>query len=378
LLDLAISAAALATTLAMLNHHAGWPPRPGELNWVSGLLAAAATLPLAAWRWRPRAVFALSASASALLGGLGYSIILPVGSTLALYLLAAGRDERNPWTAGSTAMVLGLFAADLAAIGLATRTMPWIEFLHIGMPWAAAWFAGERTRLLRDHLADLRDRALRAERDSERERRLAVIEERARIARDLHDSIGHAVNLIAVRAGAARLRHGRDPGAARRALEAIEGIAREIAGETDQIVATLRDPVLENDEIATPLGLASLQTLVAHHAAAGLDVAVATDGSPRPLSPAVDRAAYRILQEGLTNAARHGTGAASVELAYGESGLQLRVTNPAAHGSLPQETSGHGLIGMRERASLLGGRLDAERVNGSFRIRAELPYGGTT
>jgi signal transduction histidine kinase len=220
----------------------------------------------------------------------------------------------------------------------------------------------------------LRERALRAEREGERERRLAVAEERLRIARDLHDAAGHAVNVIAVRAGAARMRG--DPDLSRAALEMIEETARHTAAEIDGIVGTLRDPGSSNGAADAPLGLASLNTLVARHAAAGLDVSVATEGKPRQLESAVDQAAYRILQEALTNAARHGTGVARVELAFGNAALELGISNAAPGGSAPRANGGHGLIGMRERATLLGGSLDAERANGSFRVRAHLPYEG--
>jgi signal transduction histidine kinase len=127
--------------------------------------------------------------------------------------------------------------------------------------------------------------------------------------------------------------------------------------------------------VEAPAGLASLDTLVARHAAAGLDVSVASEGEPRRLDSAVDQAAYRILQEALTNAARHGAGAARVELAFGEATLELRISNPAAGENVPRANGGHGLIGMRERATLLGGSLAIERANGSFRVRARLPYG---
>jgi signal transduction histidine kinase len=218
---------------------------------------------------------------------------------------------------------------------------------------------------------------LRADREAEQERRLAVAEERTRIARDLHDSAGHAINVIAVRAGAARLRHDEDPDRSRAALEAIEELARKTVAEIDEIVGTLRDHRSENGEPAAPAGLASLGTLVAQHSAAGLDVTVATSGSPRPLAAAVDVSAYRILQEALTNAARHGTGAADVELAYGDTALQLTISNPLSPNGSPRARGAHGLIGMRERATLLGGRLDSKRTNGAFRLEAELPYRGT-
>jgi signal transduction histidine kinase len=380
LADAAIAVVSLAVSLALLSHHAiGSSQRgPRELDWVSGVLAACSAVPLVAWRRAPRAVFATTASAGVVLGGLGYSIWVLLGPTAALYLLAASRDEADPWTRGSTTMVVALFAASLGATGLGSGAFPWTELLLTGLAWAVAWFAGERTRLRREQVAELKERALRADREKERERRLAVAEERARIARDLHDSAGHAINVIAVRAGAARMRYDRNPQGARAALHAIEELARHTAREIDQIVGTLRDP--QDEGTTAPPGLASLRTLVAHHSAGGLEVAVATAGTPRPPGPSVDLAAYRILQEGLTNAARHGTGAARLELAFGEAALLLTITNHvadhAADAGPRGRGGGHGLIGMHERATLLGGSLDVERANGTFRVRACLPYQG--
>jgi signal transduction histidine kinase len=346
----------------------------GELDWISGLLTACATFPLVAWRRAPRTVFVFTASASVLLGGLGYPIGLPLGPTAALYLFAASRDEAHPWTRQDSGTVVVLFLAYLGATALGEGGLPGSELFHTGLAWAVAWFAGERTRLRRAHIVDLRARALRAERDAERERRLAVAEERARIARDLHDAAGHTINVIAVRAGAARMRQ--DPQRSQAALEAIEELARKTVGEIDQIVGTLRDPGSANGTLDTPAGLASLDTLVARQAAAGLDVDVAIEGEARQLASAVDQAAYRILQEGLTNAARHGTGAARVRLAFGETTLELTVSNATSGESTPRSNGGRGLIGMRERATLLGGSLEAEPTNGSFRVRARLPYSG--
>src|ERR671914_1757141 len=234
---------------------------PRDLDWVGGVLAACSTVPLVAWRRAPRRVFALTASASVLMGGLGYSIAIPLGPTAALFLLAASRNDSDPWTRRHTGEVVALFGAYLAASALGDGSLPGGELLHTGLAWAGAWFAGERARLLHEHVADLNERAQRADREAERERRLAVAEERARIARDLHDSAGHAINVIAVRAGAARMRHHEQPERSRAALEAIEEVARQTVAEIDQIVGTLRDRA-ENGETAAPPGLASLQTLV--------------------------------------------------------------------------------------------------------------------
>jgi signal transduction histidine kinase len=251
-----------------------------------------------------------------------------------------------------------------------------LELLHTGLAWAVAWFAGERTRLRREHIAELGERALRAEREVERERLLAVAEERARIARDLHDSAGHAINVIAVRAGGARLRHHEDPDRSLLALQEIEQVARQTVEEIDQLVGTLREGGSGDRAVEAPPGLASLDTLIGHHAASGLEVTFETAGAPRPLGGAADRAAYRILQEALTNAARHGTGSARVELAFDDAEVELTVTNPVPADGPPSSGGGHGLIGMRERATLLGGSLHSERSNGVFRISARIPFGG--
>jgi signal transduction histidine kinase len=272
--------------------------------------------------------------------------------------------------------VVGLFAAYLGATAVAQGAFPGWELLHSGSAWALAWFAGERTRLRRERIAELRERAERIEREAERERVLAAAEERARIARDLHDSVGHAMSVIAVRAGAARLRHEQDPDRSLPALTAIEELARQTAQEIDQIVGTLREVGSTNGVVEDPARLASIDTLIDRHRAAGLEVTVESAGAPRPVGGAVDQAVYRILQEALTNAARHGTGRARIELVYGEAELELSVTNPVPARDSPRSGGGHGLTGMRERATLLGGNLDIKRSNGVFCIRARIPYGG--
>jgi len=378
LLDVAVAAAALAGSLALLRHGGIGPSRPGsgELDLVGVVLAACSTVPLLAWRRFPLGVFAVTAAAGVLLAGLGYRIDLLLGPAAALYLLAASRQPQTPWTRRATLTVVGLLLAYLAAAAAAQGTFPASELLHTGLAWAVAWFAGERTRLRREHIAELGERALRAERDTERERLLAAAQERARIARDLHDSAGHAISVIAVRAGAARLRHRQDPDRSLPVLEAIEELARQTAAEIDQLVGTLREGASASGVVEAPPGLASLDTLMAHHHAAGLEVTLDTAGAPRPLGAAADQAAYRILQEALTNAARHGAGSARIQLAFGEVAVELAVTNPVPADSGPRSGGGHGLIGMRERATLLGGSLDAERANGAFRVRARIPYGG--
>jgi signal transduction histidine kinase len=374
----ALAAAAFAGSLAQLSEgglrSVGPELGSGELDWIGVLLAACSTVPLVAWRLAPGTVFVLTGLASVLLAGFAYPLTVPLGPAAALYLFAASRDEENPWTHRNSGTVVALFVAFLAATAAAGGRFPWSELLHAGLAWVLAWFAGERTRLRRAQMAELRERALRAEREGQGERRLAAAEERARIARDLHDTAGHAINVIAVRAGTARLRQ--DPERSQAALGAIEELARKTVGEIDQIVGTLRDRGSGNGAVDAPPTLDSLETLVARHAAAGLDVSVTTEGEARQLESAVDQAAYRILQEGLTNAARHGSGPARVALVFGETALELRISNAASHESPARSNGGHGLIGMRERATLLGGSLEVERGNGSFCVCARLPYVG--
>jgi signal transduction histidine kinase len=386
--DLAIAAALLAGSLALLRHgaHGGIDALRralGHSTLVNVALTACSTVPLVAWRRFPLGVFATTAAASVLLAGLGHPLGLLLGPTAALYLLAAGRDRQRPWTRRTIVIVVALVVACLGATAATQGTLPGTEPFErtglawvVALAWAAAWFAGERTRLRREQLAELSQRALRAEREAERERLLAAATERARIARDLHDSAGHAISVIAVRAGAARLRHHQDPDRSLAALEAIEELARQTVAEIDQLVGTLREGGPVDGAVDAPPGLASLDTLLAHHRAAGLEVTLDTAGAAKPLGAAADQAAYRILQEALTNATRHGAGSARVELAFGDRALELRVSNPVPEGGSPRSGGGHGLLGMRERATLLGGDLQVERSNGAFRIRARIPYGG--
>ena len=385
LLDPAITAAVLAGSLLLISHGGvpGWVAggsgghrdalaELANLDWLAALLAVCASAPLLAWRRSPVGVFGSIGAATALLVGLGYTLWIPLGASVALFLLAASRDEDDPWTRHTTATVFAAFGAYLTAAGVADGAVPGAELLHGGLAFAVAWFAGERTRLRRVHIAELKERAARAERDADRERRLAVAEERARISRDLHDAAGHAINVITVRAGAARTRN--DPERSQAALEIIEELARQTAAEIDAIVGSLRDRGAANG--TAPLGLAALDTLIAGHAATGLDVSVTRRGTPRQLEGPTDQAAYRILQEALTNAARHGTGPARIELAFADTALELTVRNRAPRDNAVRSNGGHGLSGMRERAGLLGGSVDTERANGDFRVRARLPYRG--
>jgi signal transduction histidine kinase len=297
------------------------------------------------------------------------------GPTNALNLLAASREKAAPWTGRTTAIVVTLFLAYLAAAALGRHGFPGVELLHSGLAWSGAWFAGERSRLRREQIAELRARALRAERESERESELAVAQERARIARDLHDSAGHAINVIAVRAGAARLHHERSPQRSLAAIEAIEQLARQTAEQIDHIVGGLRD-AQPDGSVEIPAGKAFLPTLIGQHTAAGLAVTLDVAGPPPAPGSPLDQTVYRILQEALTNAARHGQGSAAIALRFDDRSAQLTVTNPTRTQQLPRSRGGHGLVGMRERVTLLGGTLETRNQDGAFCVQARIPTMG--
>jgi signal transduction histidine kinase len=368
LLDAALALAAFALSLGLLiagENEAG-TGGPGALDVVA---VACASLPLVAWRVAPLAVFVVTALASSVSFGTAEHVGPPVGPTVAVYLLAFSSDGSRERTRLTLGVVAALLAVHVVAGGIVGA-----EILFGITVWGGAWLGGDRARLRRERMAELEERALRAEREAERERRLAAAEERGRIARDLHDSAGHAINVILVHAGMGRLQTERDPESAREAFATIEEVARETVGEIDQMVRVLREDASLDGEVEPPAGLASLGGLVERHRAAGLDLTSSVYGEERQLPAAVDRGAYRIIQEALTNAARHGNGNARMQIDYGERELELFLENVLVPGRpAREEGGGHGLVGMRERAALLGGSLEAGPRGGRFEVRARLP-----
>jgi signal transduction histidine kinase len=380
-IDAAIAAAAFALTLLILAARGDSGAGTRDLDALGVLLAGLSSLPLVFRRRGPLAVFALTAAASAALNGLGYPPGPPVGPTVALFFLALspGSTRAPRWLSITT--VAGLLVVHAGAVGIADDEFPTVPLLFAVLVWGGAWVLGDRVRLRRERIARLEEQLRRAEQETERERRLAAAEERTRIARDLHDSAGHAINVILVQAGAARLLSKQDPERSQVALETIEEVARETLGEIDHLVRVLREnelPAETGAAVEPPLGLAAFDTLAERHRSAGLTLSVREHGSRQPLPPGLDLAAYRILQEALTNAARHGDGSAEVDVTYGPGVLELLVTNPTTRGRTVRGGEGHGIVGMRERASLIGGSLEAGAFDGGFRVRARLPWSGNT
>ncbi len=368
--DALVAFIAFALTLALLGGARGGSR---GLDALGVALAAAASFPLLARRSHPLEVFVVTAAASAAINGLDYASGPPFGPTIALFFVAL--DDRTRDRLGRTAaVVLAMFAIHLGATAAGSDGFPATAILFGVVVWGGAWVLGDQVRQRRQRVAELVERARRSEQERERERRLAAAEERTRIARDLHDSAAHAINVILVQAGAARLLQNRDPAAVQTALATIEEVARETVTEIDQLVGALREDG-RTDGIEPPTGLGALQTLLERHRGAGLVVDAQIVGEPRSLPPALDQAAYRILQESLTNAARHGAGAAELKVVYGPDRLELAIRNPLADGADGAPANGHGILGMRERVSLLDGALEAGPAGDSFRVHASLPYG---
>jgi len=372
-LDAALAAITFFVTLAMLG--AGRFEEDGrEIDGLGVGLAALTALPLL-WRRRwPLVVFPLIWVPTIVLYSLEYSLGPPIGSMIALYEVAASERHSRRQAFVTAVVVAGALALFLVVTLVAFREFPAGEFLGGLVTWGASWYVGDRVRLRRERMDAQRERLEAAERDVERERRLAAAEERTRIARDLHDSAGHAINVILVQAGAARLLHEKDPEGSRQAIETIEDVARETIGDIDRMVRVLRGDAADGDGVEPPTGLSALDALAERHRAGGLDVAVEVRGTRRPLAPSVDGAAFRILQEALTNAAVHGSGSARVDLDYGPEALEITVTNPTRETGSRWPGGGHGIVGMRERAGLLGGTVEVESSDGVFRARARLPY----
>ncbi|RKF25684.1 sensor histidine kinase [Micromonospora globbae] len=215
-----------------------------------------------------------------------------------------------------------------------------------------------------------------SERIAALEARATRLAERNRLARELHDSVGHALTVATLQAGAARAVLDTDPEFVRRALAAIEEAGRTAMDELDHVLGLLREPEQGRAPAAPQRTLADLDRLVADTRAAGLAVDARRRGDPAALPAAVSREGYRIIQEGLTNAARYGRGPVTLRLDVGPDALELELVNglPPAPRRPGQVGGGRGLDGMRERVLLLGGQLTAGPAGGRWRIGVRLPF----
>jgi signal transduction histidine kinase len=222
-------------------------------------------------------------------------------------------------------------------------------------------------------IGDRERRAQLAERERDLVAREAVVEERARIARELHDAIAHNVSMMVVQAGAERRVIGEENAPTREVLETIENIGRGALTEMRRLVGMLRSDAA--DPLEPQPGLADLSTLVAQVADAGLPVDLHVEGDERALPVGIELSAYRIVQEALTNALKHaGDARASVHVRYGRDSLELEISDDGGVARQSAVSGGHGLVGMRERVALYGGSLHAgRRETGGFTVRVLLP-----
>jgi signal transduction histidine kinase len=220
---------------------------------------------------------------------------------------------------------------------------------------------------------EAKERAVRAEQERVERARLAVADERTRIARELHDVVGHSVSVMTVQASAARRLLRPHQVKEREALLVVEQTGREALAEMRKMVGVLRRPE-EAPALAPQPSLEHLDKLIAHTQERGLPVELRIEGEPEPLPAGVDLTAYRLVQEGLTNAIKHARAEhAQVVVRYGEGHVEVTVTDDGAGGG-DGGSGGHGLVGMRERVSVYGGELEAgPQAGGGFRLRARLP-----
>ena len=353
-----------------------WRPLD-PLAWA--LLVAGPLALLARRRWPARVL------AATLACGLAYAArTYPEGpSSLAIYpalwTVALTLPRRTAWVAASGTAV-AVAGAELFLYG---DTMFDGEPLYAAVTVFAAMWWGEAVRARRAYVAELRDRAERAERTREEEARRRVDEERMRIARELHDVVSHTIGVVSVQAGVASHLLQRRPDKAAESLAAIRQASDEALGELHAMLGVLRER--DGDAGQAPLapapGLAELDTLVAQAAGAGVEVTVSLVGEPRRLPAAVDLAAYRVVQESLTNVVRHaGASRAEVAVRHTDGQVVVEVTDDGRAGSGAGSGSGNGagqgILGMRERARSLGGSLEAgPRPGGGFRVQAILPAG---
>jgi signal transduction histidine kinase len=361
---LALRRIASADELAALAH----PARVGyALLVVSGLV-------LVARRRFPVAVFAATAAASIAYYVIGY----PdgpgwIGLFVAIYTVTAQGDGRRSMNLAG-AGILGLTVVWLLTAQLTPVDAAGWVFFRIGIAVTSA-VAGDMIRGRRILLAESQERAERAERTKEEEARRRVDAERLRIAREVHDTVAHAIAVINVQAGVTAHVLDRRPEQARETLVTIEQTSARALDELRATLGVLRSA--HGDGGAPAPGLAQVDELAGLAREAGLDVKIEGGLPPRELPASVDQAAYRIVQESLTNAIRHaGPARVTISIVHGPGDLELEVADDGRGcpvGATPAG-GGRGIVGMRERATLLGGELTAgPRPDGGFSVRARLP-----
>ncbi|KOU15292.1 sensor histidine kinase [Streptomyces sp. WM6368] len=301
-------------------------------------------------------------------------------TVIALYTVAARTDRPTTWRIGLLTM------AGLTGVAMLAGPLPWYAQENIGIfAWTGmAAAAGDAVRSRRAFVDAIRERAERAERTRDEEARRRVAEERLRIARDLHDVVAHHIALVNVQAGVAAHVMDKRPDQAKEALAHVRDASRSALNELRATVGLLRQSGDPEAPTEPAPGLGVLDELVDtfRHAGLPVEVIVQLDGAAGPLPAAVDLAAYRVIQEALTNVRKHAGAGAKAEVSVVRVGPSVEVTvlddGGEAADPAPEPTDppggGHGLLGMRERTGALGGTCFAgPRYGGGYRVHATLP-----
>jgi signal transduction histidine kinase len=293
----------------------------------------------------------------------GFGVAVP--PMVAAYSVGRWERRRPAWWGLVLLLVLGL--AWIAFDPVQPTTVAQVRQAVWWSPWIIAWLVGA---LVRSRVVNAEQRRLRRQDMAAR----AVTEERNRIARELHDVIGHSVSIMTVQAAAVRRRLGADQAAEREALQTVEVNGREALAEMRRMVGVLRESGAAADREPAP-GLSQLPRLVDQFRGAGMPVEVAVTGPVQPLAPGLDLTAYRLVQEALTNSLRHADSPtrAEVSIGYSAEALEIAVRDDGRRVP-PGAEPGHGLLGLRERVSVYGGELVARpRSGGGFELIATLP-----
>ena len=348
------------------------------LTW---LLAAVIVVPILTHRRFPRASVAVCLSAVALYAAGRYVAYPGYAIFVLTFDIALHSDEQvSIPTLFASAVVLGV-AVDLQPAKVAVVATYVASEIFVG----AAWLAGWSLRRRRARWTELQARTERLEREREEEARRAVTEERLRIARELHDVIAHSMSVIAVQSAVGNHVIDTQPAEAHQALAAIEATSRSALTEMRRLLGVLRQEGEPRGSLAPAPGLADLASLVTQVQDAGLRVWISVEGERRSVPPGIDLSAYRVIQEALTNVIKHAGSAATVTIRYRDDSVTVEIANrvPAAPGVRvpPPRTgsSGHGIIGMRERVAVFGGEFAAgPGPDGGFLVRACFPIAQVT
>jgi signal transduction histidine kinase len=330
--------------------------------WAHALLAPVFLAPLAFRRRVPVLAFA-GATAGLVVLDADAALSLFGAVVLASYSVGAHSTGRWRYVVPVTAAVLFLALALESGAPVPSDAVAMALFL--GGPWLLGRYVRQREQ-------QAAERVRLAELERDRRSDAAVAAERARIARELHDIVSHSISVVTIQAQAVRRRLGPEHQREIDDLRGVERTAREAMAEMRRLFGVLRADD-RPASLAPQPGLDQLERLVEGTCAAGLEVDVAVEGERPALPPGVDLAAYRVVQEALTNALRHGRGErAAVTLRYEDASLEITVEDDGRGGAV--NGAGHGLVGMRERIALYGGTLEVgPRRGGGFRVHASLP-----